>query len=276
MLQDPEQISAFVETLQNMPTLLLSVGTFVILVLTLSASRFNDVTMRFAYLFALATAMIIFARELNDINGEYFLNVGTELLGALLVIIVLSDLTASRQLLLPVIMLVIMLTTIPVGLVSDPVDQSFVANLSTELVGAFVIFVLLQRRDWLWNNQRERRESRKILRAKQLHRMKTRKVAEIRVREKALLERAIAADLKQWHFGDEACDCGMRITAWTMDELKQKVRWLKKRVEIIHISNPTRDEETDAVECYVLVVLPKFHVHEALQPAEEPATATRS
>jgi hypothetical protein len=128
------------------------VFSFVILAVCASlAFYFRDESLRIALIILLALFFYwLSADEQASIFGqEYFLNMSTELLGTIISLIVFASVMTANGWTFPVVAMIVVTMISVLTIRTDDFNNGFSLNMSTELFGAFLTTVLLNR-DWLW------------------------------------------------------------------------------------------------------------------------------
>lgn len=241
------QIDSLISFFQDNPTGLLVISSIVIMSLTLAASARGSLAIRMGYLFAVTFVALNFARIFDDLNSDYFLNLGTEILGALLVLIVLSEFVLQKILFFPVVFTFIIVLNLLIT-TADADLQPFLLNLTTELLGAFILVVLLQRRDWLWNSSKRKRATR----LKRAEKIKQREIAQ----RKHAATQAIMADVKEqlesYKKTQASWDVGIIVAGKSDAEVKAKLRQLQNIMKIVAVE---REGDDSQVQCSVIGVM---------------------
>lgn len=223
-------VTEILQSIQSMTTMPLIVGAIVILAVSVAASALKSSFLRMGVFFLMSVGALRLASTASGINGEFFLNVGTELVGAMLVYILLADWIPNQRWLFPVVALLVVLSTLPIESAGDDM-QPIILNLSTELLGALVIFVLLQRRDWLWNSSKRQRDKALRRRRKRVNREVARRSVDMKQAEREQIQTGIRAELDGWHEKQVNWDVAILITGANRADLQAKARTFSKLLE---------------------------------------------
>jgi hypothetical protein len=129
--------------------------SFIILGVSASVTFFvRSDTLRIMLIILLAGFFYWISVDGSEFEQEYFLNMSTELLGTIVSLIIFaSAMTASGWTFPMVGMIVVVLISI-LTIKTDDFNNGFSLNMSTELLGAFLTTVLLNR-DWLWTKDKD-------------------------------------------------------------------------------------------------------------------------
>jgi hypothetical protein len=152
-MQTVDDAMRILHQLAEMKTLLLLVGSIITLCYTLFvAYYFRDEEIRIFLISLLGLACLLFSRQFaDDYNADFFLNISTDLIGATITVILLGAWVIDVGWWF-VIMLIIIVFNILLIEVSGSWEPFFL-NMSSELLGAFIIFIIA-RREWLWPKYR--------------------------------------------------------------------------------------------------------------------------
>lgn len=146
-----EMIQSLYEWSQSAPTLLYFGLALGMVCTTLAVSGVEDVMVRSGFYLLLAAGAFFIASNFPDVPNDFTLNLSTELVGALIVGLLLGDAFKDMPLvLLGVALLGIGSTMLLDG--TDSLQQASLTNLSTEILGAFIVAALLTRRHWMWSH----------------------------------------------------------------------------------------------------------------------------
>lgn len=247
-----EQFSTISADLQNMTSLVLIVGSIAIMGMSIAVSGIGSGILRFAFLIATMSALFALYNEFQDINGDFFLNLATEILGTMIIIILLNDFIVQNRSTFPIVAVVVILMTLPIEAANETV-QPILLNISTEVLGAFLVLILLQRRDWLWNKSHKKREYR-IERAREKYKAK---IETLKKEEKDALLNEVRNQLAQWKNQQDQCDIGMLLAGTSELDIKRKLRQLKQYMKIVAITEAYRAPDNSIIQCYAVCILKK-------------------
>ncbi|MCA9912435.1 MAG: hypothetical protein KC496_03770 [Anaerolineae bacterium] len=245
------QVIDTINTLQNTHTLLLIVGVVVALALATAVSAARSSGIRLVFFFGLAGVAYYFSQQLDDVNGSFFLNLSTELLGAVITYVVLGSWITSLRWTFPVVFILILLTTLPIEF-SDSAQQPVFLNLSSEVIGAFLIAILINKRDWLWNlpsrhRQLDHRQARmKKQVARELERLKTAELQQMRDK--------LQAEMAAWRM-KQRWNMAIKIESMNPREAEANIRHLQEILPDIRVAKIAADEESQRVYCYLVATV---------------------
>ena len=248
------EIANIFSNLQEYTTLLLIIGTVTIMSLTIAVSGIGSLLWRMLFLFGITCAVLSLYIELDDINGDFFLNLGTELLGTMIILIILNDTIVQTRMAFPLVALLVIFSTIPIES-SNETMQPLLLNISAEILGAFLIMVLLQRRDWLWNNRRKKRQDR-IQRTRKRYQQK---VEKLKQSEKQTLLNEVQQHLSEWRQAQDSWDIGMMIAGKNEADIKRKLKQLHTIMDIVTVKQTFKDQENALIQCHLIAQLRPQH-----------------
>lgn len=280
MMSDWASLAELLRAVAEIPHLLMIVGTTAIIAITIAVSGQRSLLLRLVYLCLLAGCVYLLARQLPDLNGDFFLNISTELIGAMAVLMILGNQVARHRWLILVIVILIIGLTIPVGLLDED-SQAIGLNLSAELVGAFIIFILLQHREWLWNirdSAHEREKAAHRQRRAKLRRQYEDALQAQREQEQDQMQQAMQAEMARWRVED-AWDIAIKVTAPDKTALRHKVMAIRATLRDARLCQFREDAEHQYAECYVLARVMPPAVNGSLRrdaAPGRPATAARA
>ncbi|MCB9452098.1 MAG: hypothetical protein H6672_11710 [Anaerolineaceae bacterium] len=246
------QINDLINSLQHTSTLLLIVGVVVALALTTAVSSLRSGLIRLLFFFGLASVTYYFSQQLDDVNGSFFLNISTELLGAVLTYIVLGSWVTSMRWTFPVIFVLILLSTFPIEF-ADPTQQPVFLNLSSELIGAFLLTILIHNRGWLWNLSGQNRPSKR----QQAKRQKQYALALERRKTLARqdMQDKLQAEMADWRMNRENWNVAIKIESMDSEEAKASIRHLQKIMPGLQVTKIATDEDTQRIHCYLVATV---------------------
>jgi len=245
------QLTAILQNLQHTPSLLMIIGTIATLSVATAVSGSRSSLIRMMFYFGLAAVMFYLSNTLTAENSEFFLNVGVELLGAVLTFIILGDWVTSQAWLFPVIFILTVLSTLTVELSPAPL-KSFFLNMTAQLVGSLLILILVKKRNWFWG--RGSRRSRRLEAAQsQMSARKELRIEQWKASERQKLQQEIEQEMKAWKAKSENWNTAIKIGGTDKRDMQDKLRQLRKvltNAEILKV-----DEGDGVVQCYVVGTL---------------------
>jgi hypothetical protein len=105
---------------------------------------------------ALGTYLVSFS--FADLERDFFQNLSTEFIGALLALVLFADWITSNEYTFPVVTVLIFVVAGVFVWQASTTGDGFYTNLSTELLGALITTAVV-RHDWLWSASTEAEES---------------------------------------------------------------------------------------------------------------------
>lgn len=119
-------------------------GTFIFLTITILAGWAQQNWIGLVAVAFMTLVGLGFAQEMHDINGAFFLNMATEIIGAVIVAGILVIYSPElRNVFVVIFVLLTVITLMPIYFTRG-FEQSFWVNISTELLGSLVIFFLVR------------------------------------------------------------------------------------------------------------------------------------
>ncbi|MBZ0284118.1 MAG: hypothetical protein K8L97_25495 [Anaerolineae bacterium] len=245
-----ENLLNLIQSLQQMTTLLAIVSSLTILALATAVSSFRSGILRMLFYFGLAAVMFLLATELEGINSEFFLNIGIELLGAVITAILLGSWVTSQRWLFPIIMFISILSTLPIEMADDSLKPFFL-NLSTQIVGAFLILILIHKRDWLWDNPKAkaRRERQRM------HDEITLNLQSWKEKEIEKLRKEMHTEMKSWQAMSQQWDIMLKVGGTSQNEVKTKLLQIKPNLKNIKILEVETDADSQLIHCYMVATV---------------------
>jgi hypothetical protein len=141
---------------QNADTSILVLASSLVIVLITVAITllipFQSVRVLFLIIFGLTA--YTFSKQFHGPNSDFFLNLSTEFFGAVAGIIILSDWLVDQRWAFPFVLVLVLGMLLATGKLLR--DENFSMNLRTDFLGAFLVFMLLNRQ-WLIDSRRERK-----------------------------------------------------------------------------------------------------------------------
>lgn len=245
----------FMEQLYQLPTFYIIVGTFVFLIITIGAGWIGH-----GWLGLMITGMILFftytfSQELDQVNGAYYLNMFTEIIGALIVALFFGFHTRDfRTPFVIIFSVVTILTLIPLTN-SHGFEQEFWLNLSTELVGSLIIFFLLSE---LIDGERGLGLSRrgKIRRTVRLYRIQREAELEVEIQEQKqrvdeMLAQKAESTFKRYEKMLSETDTVIHLRGSSHADIERKISSLN----VQRIKGRRFNKGKDGVECIVIAIL---------------------
>lgn len=261
-----QQLFAFVESTPSLAFILISLA---ILSISVSMSAFDNVWVRFAFIVALAGATGWLAADPDPMWSTYFTNISAELIGALIAAALLGSVMLSPRWLFPIVMLAISVAYLPMDAFGEDTKYFFM-EINSELIGAFVLYVLLEKRHVLWSSAKKAREKRH----KQLRRNKQRLrdayraayVEEINAydrQQKAWLAKNLEAKksniaqgiqqhMNEWRKQAAQWDVAVIITGSSRQDVRRKYQRLRRAFGDFKVMRVTDDQAAATTECCVV------------------------
>lgn len=222
----------------------------VILAAAVWVSRYGSSEARMFFIAIFAASCFLLATQFDaGARSDFFLNVSTELIGAIILIGLLGDWVVGERWWFIVMFGVVIVNFLLIDMVSGT-QQDFFLNIGTELLGAFTIFIMI-RREWLWGNDREMRrlqQEREAARLQQaMARRKTRadRLAEDRVRR-------LREEMQRWKSPGQAGGIQIKITGTSEADVQEKARQLSRVLGNVERSQPRIDKKHNCVYCYLV------------------------
>jgi hypothetical protein len=129
--------------------------SFIILGVSVSATFFvRSESLRVILIILLAGFFYLISVDGSEFEQEYFLNMSTELLGTIVSLIIFASAMTVSGWTFPLVGMVVITLISILTIRTDDFNNGFSLNMSTELLGAFLTTVLLNR-DWLWHRDKQ-------------------------------------------------------------------------------------------------------------------------
>lgn len=245
-----ENLLHIIQSLQQMSTLLAIVSSLTILALATAVSSFRSGILRMMFYFGLAAGMFLLANELESTNSEFFLNIGIELLGAVITAVLLGSWVTSQRWLFPIVLFISILSTFPIEMADEHLKPFFL-NLSAQIVGAFLILILVRKRDWLWDNPKAKaRRERQRMRDDFTLNTQSWKEAEL-----DKLRKEMHAEMEAWRAMSEQWDIMLKVGGADQSEVKAKLLQIKPSLKNIKILTVETDQDSRLTQCYVVATV---------------------
>jgi hypothetical protein len=226
-------------------------------------------------IFATGAALAFYvSTQTLDVSQAYFINLSTELLGALIAALLLSPLILEDNWLFPVTLFLISATILPVDMIPSNF-RDYLINLSTELVGAFIIIALIQQQRLMQLTESKTQQRERIRTEKQalLEEMRSTDADVFAHRRKALQDmqkqmqakkrefsRNIKAEFDGWIEEIEDADIAIIIVGDSQIEARRKMSGVVGNLQNVHILREKTDLKTGIAECCLIAqITPQQH-----------------
>jgi DNA segregation ATPase FtsK/SpoIIIE-like protein len=243
------QVISLLLSMEQQPGFLMLTSAAAILAIATAVSGARSGFIRMIFYFVLAGIMFYLSNVLDALNGDFFLNVGVELLGAVLTFILLGDWVTRQVWLFPVIFLITVLSTLTVELSPAPL-QSFFLNVSAQLVGTLLIIILVKKRSWFWSGRSKRP-------GKQMEQMRIRMMAQKdlyleqwKTAELKKIHEEIEQEMRDWRAKTDHWNTAIKVAGTNKRDVQNKLKYLSNTLDNIEILKV--DEGDDVVQCYVV------------------------
>ncbi len=255
-MSSAEHVMQLLHELESFTILPLIAGALVIMALAVSVSGIKISGIRLLYLLAVALAAFWFSEQLTDINGQFYLSIASELFGAMLVIVLLNEWVSSQRWLFPVVFVVVLLSTLLINF-GGVLFEGFFTNLSAELIGAFVIMVLIERREWLWSDPHSVHELQLQAFENELRGKAQLKYERLLIERRAEISKQLAEEMDGWKTNPE-WDVMVKIAAADPKAVQHKARQLARAFSDVHVTRVETSASAGVAHCYLLgtLVLP--------------------
>ncbi|MEL6273156.1 MAG: hypothetical protein AAFR22_25345, partial [Chloroflexota bacterium] len=265
-------ITVLIEILGSSSALAFVCASLAILTISLSVSAYNQAWIRYGFI--ILTAIVTWQFAFNWIPNpdalwqDYYFNLSTELIGTLITAALIGFAVFSNRWLYPLLVFVIIMAFLPMESMEAGGDgQMLVVNLSSELIGAFILRILIDDRHNVWNRAKKAHESAKRRLAKELrrideffdnqvehltgiHQRKQEDAFEAQLAtSKAKITQTFEVELENWYNKVDACDTYIVITGETRAEVNFKKSMLSKAFELVEDLKPADQPINGIYEC---------------------------
>jgi hypothetical protein len=227
---------------QHSNTVLLLISVLVVMIAAQQTANQGGWIGRTLVICGAAIIVFFFSLLMTGITSTFYLNLAVEFLSALIAAILLDEWISER------FYVFVLLVFVPVGIAIILLDfmsgtaRDVLLNLSTDLLGSFLIFVLVrgsvekkslyQKKDAI-RVQREQLEQQRQLDTMLVEDFESEmRMAE---RRRGQLDTQLDEGHEIWKSGVDYCDTIFEIKCASEKELKAKLRQIKKTVEVIYV-----------------------------------------